>query len=178
MIDLRSKVVTPCHRVGDCGAVVVSTARRSDVGCVPVLSFLFLRYGYLSETRLRGPAAPSASPAAAPHLQWVYEYESGSDSDADRPDPDLVLDDLAGRRFHSPSPAPPANFAVPAGPLAAAGCPRPPPVTMAPRVAPRPNASGLRSENARRPCAFDVPLMCPTGADCSAAPTFSLHGRL
>ncbi|TNN29501.1 LIM domain only protein 7 [Liparis tanakae] len=107
-----------------------------------------------SETRLpgSGPASPSASPVAAatPPPQWAYEYDSGSDSDADRPDPDLVLDDLAGRRFHSPSPAPPANFAVPAGPLAAPSGPRPPPVAMASRVAPRPNASGL-SGGARPP---------------------------
>lgn len=33
--------------------------------------------------------------------------------DPERPDPDLVLDDLASRRFHSPSPAPPTNFAMP-----------------------------------------------------------------
>ncbi|KAM4608910.1 LIM domain only protein 7-like [Polymixia lowei] len=52
---------------------------------------------------------------------WAYEYESGSDSDADRPDPDLVLDDLASRRFQSASPAPPTNFAVPISPQAGRG---------------------------------------------------------
>ncbi|KAG7255237.1 hypothetical protein CRUP_001050 [Coryphaenoides rupestris] len=49
----------------------------------------------------------------------------GSDSaDPERPDPDLVLDDLASRRFHSPSPAPPTNFTMPimpASPSVAAG---------------------------------------------------------
>ncbi|CAB1328283.1 unnamed protein product [Coregonus sp. 'balchen'] len=57
----------------------------------------------------------------AAHLQWAYEYESGSDdeSDPERPDPDLVLDDLASRRFHSPSPAPPTNFALPISPVEA-----------------------------------------------------------
>lgn len=100
----------------------------------------------------------SALPAA--HLQWAYEYESGSDSDADRPDPDLVLDDLASRRFHSPSPAPPTNFAVPISPLAAAagrssaggGGPWPK-VTMTPNVAPQQNVTCLRSENS-------VTVMC------------------
>ncbi|CDQ74646.1 unnamed protein product [Oncorhynchus mykiss] len=54
-------------------------------------------------------------------LQWAYEYESGSgdDSDPERPDPDLVLDDLASRRFHSPSPALPTNFALPISPVEA-----------------------------------------------------------
>ncbi|XP_071322117.1 uncharacterized protein [Trachinotus anak] len=79
----------------------------------------------LSETRLssdyygNSQVSQSALPAANP--QWGYEYESGSDSDPDRPDPDLVLDDLASRRFHSPSPAPPTNFAVPISPLAGGG---------------------------------------------------------
>ncbi|KPP70747.1 hypothetical protein Z043_110400, partial [Scleropages formosus] len=44
---------------------------------------------------------------------WTFEYESDSDSDVDRPDPDLVLDDLASRRFRSPSPMTPANYATP-----------------------------------------------------------------
>ncbi|KAJ8404619.1 hypothetical protein AAFF_G00334820 [Aldrovandia affinis] len=61
-------------------------------------------------------------PRSAP--QWPYEYESGSDSDLDRPDPDLVLDDLASRRFHSPSPTTPANFALPMSPLEAGSRPR------------------------------------------------------
>ncbi|XP_067299775.1 LIM domain only protein 7 isoform X2 [Pseudorasbora parva] len=53
------------------------------------------------------------------HQSLAYEYES-SDSDADRPDPDVVLDDLASRRFHSPSPVAPTNFALPMSPLEAA----------------------------------------------------------
>ncbi|XP_068428216.1 LIM domain only protein 7 isoform X4 [Clinocottus analis] len=103
-----------------------------------------------SDRRGSGPASPSASPVA--HLQWAYEYESGSDSDAERPDPDLVLDDLASRRFHSPSPAPPANFAVPASPLAAgraaggSGAPWPK-FTMTPNVAPQQNVTCLSSSN-------------------------------
>ncbi|XP_075938080.1 LIM domain only protein 7-like [Anarhichas minor] len=125
-----------------------------DVGCVPVLSLIFLWSGDLSETRLssdghgNGQASQSASPAA--HLQWAYEYQSGSDSDADRPDPDLVLDDLASRRFHSPSPAPPTNFAVPVSPLVAGRAPGAsrgpwPKVTMTPNVAPQQNVTGLSS---------------------------------
>lgn len=98
----------------------------------------------------------SASPPAL--LQW--DYESGSDSDADRPDPDLVLDDLASRRFHSPSPAPPTNFAVPISPVAggreADGRGRPK-VTMSPSVALQQNVTCLRSENMRLQCGFDVP---------------------
>jgi len=67
---------------------------------------------------------------AAPNdmdLRWTHEYGGSGDSDSDdpeRPDPDLVLDDLASRRFHSPSPAPPTNFAMPimpTSPSAAAG---------------------------------------------------------
>ncbi|XP_076841561.1 uncharacterized protein LOC143485832 [Brachyhypopomus gauderio] len=46
------------------------------------------------------------------HRAWASENES-SDSDADHPDPDLVLDDLASRRFHSRAPAAPPNFALP-----------------------------------------------------------------
>ncbi|XP_051760826.1 LIM domain only protein 7 isoform X3 [Ctenopharyngodon idella] len=53
------------------------------------------------------------------HQSLAYEYES-SDSDADRPDPDVVLDDLASRRFHSPSPVAPTNFALPMSQLEAA----------------------------------------------------------
>lgn len=82
----------------------------------------------------------------------MYEYESGSDSDADRPDPDVVLDDLASRRFHSPSPAPPTNFAVPINALVGgrvAGGQRDASlqVTMTPNVVPQQNVTCLRSEN-------------------------------
>ncbi|CAK6959148.1 Hypothetical predicted protein [Scomber scombrus] len=88
---------------------------------------------------------------SAAHLQWAYEYESGSDSDADRPDPDLVLDDLASRRFHSPSPAPPTNFAIPISPVAggsAAGGQRGPwpKVNMTPNVAPQQKVTFLSGE--------------------------------
>ncbi|KAL0184167.1 hypothetical protein M9458_019863, partial [Cirrhinus mrigala] len=58
--------------------------------------------------------------AAHPSLAYVYE---SSDSDADRPDPDVVLDDLASRRFHSPSPVAPTNFAIPMSQLESAAVP-------------------------------------------------------
>ncbi|XP_056321080.1 LIM domain only protein 7 isoform X5 [Danio aesculapii] len=61
-------------------------------------------------------------PQTAAHQASVYEYES-SDSEADRPDPDVVLDDLASRRFHSPSPVAPTNFALPMSPLEATAVP-------------------------------------------------------
>ncbi|KAK0146433.1 LIM domain only protein 7 [Merluccius polli] len=72
-----------------------------------------------SDASGEGQASRSDSPA--PGLQWACEYGSGSDSDAERPDPDLVLDDLASRRFHSPSPAPPTNFAMPISPAVGRG---------------------------------------------------------
>ncbi|XP_045062455.1 LIM domain only protein 7 isoform X3 [Coregonus clupeaformis] len=78
---------------------------------------------FTSETRSESSnnrcISQNSLPAA--HLQWAYEYESGSDdeSDPERPDPDLVLDDLASRRFHSPSPAPPTNYALPISPVEA-----------------------------------------------------------
>lgn len=104
----------------------------------------------------------SALPAA--NLQWAYEYESGSDSDTDRPDPDLVLDDLASRRFHSPSPAPPTNFAVPISPRGGGGARAAggrgglwPKVTMTPNVTPQQNVTCLRSENLKLQCDFDLP---------------------
>ncbi|XP_059356056.1 LIM domain only protein 7 isoform X1 [Carassius carassius] len=62
------------------------------------------------------PSSISAHPSLA------YQYES-SDSDADRPDPDVVLDDLASRRFHSPSPVAPTNFALPMSHLEATAVP-------------------------------------------------------
>ncbi|XP_042587255.1 LIM domain only protein 7 isoform X4 [Cyprinus carpio] len=58
----------------------------------------------------------------AAHPSLTYQYES-SDSDADRPDPDVVLDDLASRRFHSPSPVAPTNFALPMSHLEATAVP-------------------------------------------------------
>ncbi|KAM4559082.1 uncharacterized protein PAE49_013601 [Odontesthes bonariensis] len=104
----------------------------------------------LSEARIssdcHGNDRVSPSSLSAPQLQWAYGYESGSDSDADRPDPDLVLDDLASRRFHSPSPAPPTNFAVPISPLAGGRLPGSkedlwPKVTVTPSVAPQQNVT-------------------------------------
>ncbi|XP_065148776.2 LIM domain only protein 7 isoform X4 [Paramisgurnus dabryanus] len=77
-------------------------------------------------SRGRAASDPSSVPelkSQSPHLSRAHEYES-SDSDADRPDPDLVLDDLASRRFHSPSHDAPTNFAIPMKPLKAAAVPR------------------------------------------------------
>lgn len=104
-------------------------------------------------------ALPSQSPTPTAPYQWTMEDDSGSDSDADRPDPDLVLDDLASRRFHSPSPTTPTNFAVPASPGGmggARGVKGGPwaKVTMTPSV-PLQNVTYHRSENVKRVC--DVP---------------------
>lgn len=138
--------------------------------------------GDLSDTRpssdCYGNSRGSRSVSPAPHLQWAYEYESGSDSDADRPDPDLVLDDLASRRFHSPSPAPPTNFAVPISPLAegrAAGGQRGPwpKVNMTPNVAPQQNVTCLRSENMKQQCDFDVPAWWERKLDRFSYPQFA-----
>uniref|UniRef100_A0A3B1JTQ2 LIM domain 7a n=1 Tax=Astyanax mexicanus TaxID=7994 RepID=A0A3B1JTQ2_ASTMX len=78
----------------------------------------------------RAGKAPSPVPEAniqssmpATQISLAYEYES-SDSDTDRPDPDLVLDDLASRRFHSPSPVPPTNFALPMSSVESTGTAR------------------------------------------------------
>ncbi len=160
-VDIVSSPIT----VGVCGAVVLSA--NGQWWCVLVLfHFALLWNDGRSETRLssdcydNSQVSQSALPVA--HLQWAYEYESGSDSDADRPDPDLVLDDLASRRFHSPSPAPPTNFAVPVSPLAAGrssggrGGPWPK-FTMTPNVVPQQNVTCLRSENMKQQCDFDVP---------------------
>ncbi|XP_054256303.1 LIM domain only protein 7 [Indicator indicator] len=70
-------------------------------------------------------------------LQMIYEYDSGSESEDERRLPDLVMDDLANRRFlvkkspvssaapghhfmlHKDSPKPCSRESYPAGPLAA-----------------------------------------------------------
>ena len=163
--------------VGVCGAVVLSANGRM------VLCFILLWPwdDDLSETRLSsdcyGDSQVSQSALPAAHLQWTYDYESGSDSDADRPDPDLVLDDLASRRFHSPSPAPPTNFAVPISPLAggrAAGGRGGlwPKVTMTPSVTPQQSATCLRSENMK----LLVTLIClpdESKLECFSHPLFA-----
>lgn len=112
----------------------------------------------------------SALPGA--HRQWGFDYESGSDSDTDRPDPDLVLDDLASRRFRSPSPAPPTNFSVPIGPSAGEretlGKERPrSKVTITPSATHQKNVTFSRSEIIKMPC--DVPVWWELL-------TLSLHG--
>ncbi|KAJ8407345.1 hypothetical protein AAFF_G00279190 [Aldrovandia affinis] len=78
---------------------------------------VYSRLGCL-KLRPQGQVWPWTPPQPAlPH--WTYEYESQSDSDADRPEPDVVLDDLASRRFRSPSPVAPANYALPMSPVGA-----------------------------------------------------------
>ncbi|KAA0715844.1 LIM domain only protein 7 [Triplophysa tibetana] len=69
------------------------------------------------------PSSVTDLKSLSPHLSRAYDYES-TDSDVDRPDPDVVLDDLASRRFHSPTPFAPTNFAIPINPLGAAAIPR------------------------------------------------------
>lgn len=112
---------------------------------------------------------------AAP-LQWAYEYDSGSESDVDRPDPDLVLDDLASRRFHSSPLVPPTNYALPISPLmgvrGAEGGPWTK-VKMAPSVTAQQNVTCARSENQRLHCDL-ICLLNDTRLD--AFVTFSLHG--
>lgn len=91
---------------------------------------------------------------------WDYDSESGSDSDPDRPDPDLVLDDLASRRFHSPTPTTPTNFAVPLSPLtlgslSRARCGSWSKVNMVSSVPSPQSVTVLRSENKPSdPCDF------------------------
>lgn len=91
---------------------------------------------------------------------WDYDSDSGSDSDADRPDPDLVLDDLASRRFHSPTPSTPTNFAVPVSPLTLGGLSRArcgswSKVNMVSSVPSPQSVTVLRSENKpSEPCDF------------------------
>ena len=93
-----------------------------------------------------GPSQTDSDPT------WTYECGgSNSDSDSERPDPDLVLDDLASRRFHSPSPAPPTNFAMPISPVTGGrGSPTGPRVAGGPRGDPCDvqvqGVTGVRSE--------------------------------
>ncbi|XP_058885322.1 LIM domain only protein 7-like isoform X2 [Acipenser ruthenus] len=55
--------------------------------------------------------------------QAAYQYESGSDSEAEARQPDVVLDDLASRRFQMNRSVSPANYAKPLH-MSDAGCPR------------------------------------------------------
>lgn len=133
------------------------------VVCGGVISFC-CSVDNLSETRLSSDFDDNNCHASQklPETHLQLGYESGSDSDIERPDPDLVLDDLASRRFHSPSPAPPTNFAVPIS-LLAGGRPAEgrrgswPKVTMTPNVVQQQNVTCCRSENMKLPCDFDVP---------------------
>ncbi|XP_051938426.1 LIM domain only protein 7 isoform X7 [Hippocampus zosterae] len=95
------------------------------------------------------PGKSSTSPSA--HPQSAIDYESGSDSDSDRPDPDVIMDDLASRRFHSPPPAPPANFSIPISLSALGMAPAGqwPRVTVSPSVARSSDGGEQRAE--RRP---------------------------
>ncbi|MED6276620.1 hypothetical protein CHARACLAT_004826 [Characodon lateralis] len=131
----------------------------------------------LSQTRISAPCygsshvTQSTSPSA--HPRWEYGSESGSDSDPDRPDPDLILDDLASRRFHSPSPAPPTNFAVPVSHSAGGqvaqvkGSPRPK-VTVSPT---QPNVTCDRSENVKVQCGCACVMRDKT--ECSSSSQFA-----
>ncbi|XP_075344338.1 LIM domain only protein 7 isoform X2 [Mycteria americana] len=61
--------------------------------------------GTFSSGRERNPVASCQNSRAErgltnpPSLQMIYEYDSGSDSEAERRLPDVVMDDLAKRRF-------------------------------------------------------------------------------
>lgn len=92
---------------------------------------------------------PAPQNGAPPRPRSPLWCDSGSDSDAERPDPDLVLDDLAGRRFRGPSPAAvPPNFSVPLGPMEPGRIPAPPRAPMAGANAPPLAAvTSHRSEN-------------------------------
>ncbi|KAI4875187.1 hypothetical protein NFI96_023959, partial [Prochilodus magdalenae] len=123
--------------------------------------------GTFSRAEMTGTGPSSASEGNAqssvPAVRSAsaYEYES-SDSDADRPDPDLVLDDLASRRFHSPSPVAPTNFALPMSSVESPTMSRPswPQVTVT--NVPRQTLTYLSSQTgspqktARRPVSAEV----------------------
>lgn len=122
------------------------------LGWSPVFLIFMLWDGNLSQERISAAShgsshvTQSALSSAQPH--WECGSESGSDSDPDRPDPDIVLDDLATRRFHSPSPAPPTNFAVPVSPSAGGQAARRK-VTVYPT---QPIVTCDRSENVKMQC--------------------------
>lgn len=88
-------------------------------------------------------------------VAWPFGYES-SDSEADRPDPDLLLDDLASRRFHTPSVITPTNFALPM----TSGDSTTMPQTTRPKVmltnVPRPTLTYLRSETPQRLLCYSI----------------------
>lgn len=122
-----------------------------------MLSFILLLW---NDNRSEATLSSECSVPTTPQ-QPTFEFDSSSDSDADRPDPDLVLDDLACRRFHSPSPAPPTNFAVPISPVAGGRASGGKvgswaKVTMTASV-PLQNVTFHRSENLKQECDFDVP---------------------
>lgn len=151
------------YSVALCFSFLIAVLSMNGRRCC--LSFL-LWNDCLGEIRVSpgcyGDSQVSQSALSDAHLQWAREYESGSDSDTDRPDPDLVLDDLASRRFHSPSPAPPTNFAVPISPqvggrVAGGRGDTLPKVTITPTVVPQQNVACLRSENMKQWRDFDVP---------------------
>ncbi|XP_043088660.1 LIM domain only protein 7b isoform X12 [Puntigrus tetrazona] len=102
-------------------------------------------------------------PPASAFLQWASSYQSDSDSDAERPEPDLVQDDLAGRRFRSLTSVAPVNFAIPSKPLG----PR-----VAPVVTPSARKSWLTLSDASRLAA--VP---PQRSNQSVSSVPSVNGR-
>lgn len=154
---------------------------------VLVLSFILLCCGTHSEAPLSpdhyGNSQVSQSPLPEAHRQWAYDSESGSDSDPDRPDPDLVLDDLASRRFHSPTPTTPTNFAVPLSPLALGSmsrvrCGSWSKVNMAASVPSAQSVTVLRSENMKRQCGLFFAVPALMRANLNASLTLSLPGLL
>lgn len=82
---------------------------------------------------------------------WSFMYES-SDSEADRPDPDLLHDDLASRRFHTPSVVTPTNFALP---ISSGECQTTKPKVMVTNV-PQPTLTYLRSDIPQRLLCFII----------------------
>lgn len=129
-----------------------------------------------------GDTQVSQSPQPEARQLWDYDSESGSDSDADRPDPDLVLDDLASRRFHSPTPTTPTNFAVPLSPLALGGqsrarCGSWSRVNMVSSVPSPQSVTVLRSENQKQATGvtlvFPVPVWMRANLNASLALQFA-----
>lgn len=156
--------------------------------CLPMLcgwlSFILLWCGTHSEAPLSpdhsGNSQVSQSPLPEACRQWAYDSESGSDSDPDRPDPDLVLDDLASRRFHSPTPTTPTNFAVPLSPLALGSvsrvrCGSWSKVNMAASVPSAQSVTVLRSENMKRQCGLFFCGACldESKPECFSYPRFA-----
>ncbi|XP_053482906.1 LIM domain only protein 7 isoform X6 [Ictalurus furcatus] len=122
---------------------------------------IYGRWAYGNRIGTGSSSINELSTQSSTQLAWPFGYES-SDSEADRPDPDLLLDDLASRRFHTPSVVTPTNFALPM----TSGDSTTMPQTTRPKVmltnVPRPTLTYLSSETrppqkaARRSASADV----------------------